>query len=148
MLLTDCEVIASIGEQDYNFDVIDVINIEEPKTKTLTRGLNGKNKVGFVVRQNNDQPTVITATVKNLDRTTSLVLQNAYNNETRFDFNVVKSSDGNKCYAKNVILAEEPIQKSISNDAEAYNVDLIMHTFDYNPEYTTSSSDVQEGAGE
>lgn len=129
--LTNCEVIASVGSQDYYFKDVDTVTTEDPRTNSLTRGMSAKNKVGFVIESNTDQPVVVTATVKALDKITASVFKNAWKNKTRFDFNVVDSDDGTKCYAKNCVLSENPIQKTISNEAETYNVDLVMHTFDY-----------------
>ena len=129
--LTNCDVVASISSQDYHFSDVDTVTVDEPKTNTLTRGMSAKNKVGFVIEQNMDQPTVVTTTVKGLDKNTSAIFKELWKNKTRFDFNVVDSDTGDKCYAKNCILSENPIQKTISNEAETYNIDLIMHTFDY-----------------
>ena len=131
-ILTNCEVVASIGSQDYHFEDVDSVAIEDPRTNQLVRGLNGKNKVGFVVEQNTDQPVVITTTLKNIDDITSQVLENAYKNKTRFDFNVINSDSGKKKYAKNCIIAENPIQKTIGTDTDAYNIDIVMQTYDYN----------------
>lgn len=130
-ILTNCDVVASIGSQDYHFDDVDIVAIDDPRTNQLTRGMNGKNKVGFVVEQNSDQPTVITTTLKNLDDNTSNVLKDAYKNKTRFDFNVINSTSGKKKYAKNCIVAENPIQRTIGVDTDSYNMDLVLQTYDY-----------------
>lgn len=129
--LNDCEVVADVNDVNYTFPDVDQITVDDPRTKTLIRGINGKNKEGFITDQNTDQPVVITTTLKGLDENTANVFIKAFKNDTRFNFNVIKSADGKKCCGKKCILNQMPIQRTFGVDAESYSLDLIMHTFNY-----------------
>ncbi|MCQ2565074.1 MAG: hypothetical protein MJ152_04390 [Clostridia bacterium] len=129
--LLDCDVVLSLGNQDYTFEDIDTITVEDPRTKTLVRGLNGKNKVGFVASQNGDQPVALTMTLRGIDQATAKILKDTFENESRFTFSIINSSNGDSCIAQNCILGAKPIQRTISDDAETYAVDIIINTFDY-----------------
>lgn len=130
--LLDCDIILSLGNQDYVFEDVDTITVEDPRTKTLVRGMNGKNKVGFITSQNGDQPVVLTMSLRGIDQDTARILKDVYENDNRFTFSIIKSSNGDSCIAKNCILNQKPIQRTISDDSETYAVDIVINTFDYN----------------
>lgn|SRR5678815_1145057 len=126
----DCDFGFTLNGQNYDFDHINGMQIEDPERTRLVRGGNAKNKTGLVYKEGIKDAKTITLTVIGMPADVHNLLKQAYADKTRMDCYCVSRADGSSKIAKNAILSQEPKQLSIDDSAESMNTALVFESFD------------------
>ena len=119
-----------LNGQNYDFDHVDSLTIEDPETTNITRGANASNKIGLVYKQGIKDPKKWTVTIKGMSIALKDVLDAAYENADRMDVYCISRKDGSSKMGRNAVLSTQPQQLTIDDSAESMNVTLIFETFD------------------
>ncbi len=126
----NCDFGIKLNGQNYDFDQIDSMVIEDPEQNVLTRGSNAKNKVGLAYKQGLKEPKTITVTIVGMSKSIADLLMAAWEAQTRMDVFCVDGGDGSSRIGKNCILRDRPRQLTIDESAESMNVALAFQTFE------------------
>lgn len=126
----DCDFGFTLNDQNYQFDHIQNLQIDDPETTELVRGANAGNKTGISYKQGVKDAKKITLTVIAMTADLHNLLKQAYADQTRLDCYCVSRKDGSSKIAKNAILSSEPKQLSVDDSADSMNIALIFQSFD------------------
>jgi len=128
--LYDCDIGIKLDGVNYEFEHVVSVTVVDPERNRLTRGNNGKNKVGLVYKDGLKDPK--TATVPILDMSAALkdVFDGCFDQQKRLDFYAISRKDGSSKFLKNAILANKPQQLTLDDTAESMQVSLEFETFD------------------
>ena len=128
--LYDCDFGVTIDGQNYDFDHVENLQIEDPERTKLIRGGNAGNKTGLIYKEGIKDAKTITLTVIGIPFALNALLKQAYADKTRLDCYAVSRADGSSKIAKNAILSQEPKQLSVDDSAESMNTALVFESFD------------------
>lgn len=128
--LYDCDVGIKVAGVNYEFEHVVSIAIEDPERNRLTRGTNGKSKLGIAYKEGMRDAKTWTVPIMGMSKELKAVLDSAFENKTRLDVYAIQRSDGSSKMAKNAILSQQPKQLTLDEGAESVNVSLVFETFD------------------
>lgn len=126
----NCDFGIKIGGQSYDFEHVAELQIEDPERNQLTRGANSKNKIGLAFKDGLKEPKRWTLPILAMSAALKLVLDNAYDAQTRLDVYCIDRTDGSSKMLKNAILSNRAQQLSLDESAESMNVSLEFVGFD------------------
>lgn len=126
----NCDFGVKIDGVAYDFDHVAELQIEDPERNRLTRGSNAKNKIGLSYKDGLKDPKRWTIPILNMSAALKLVLDSAFEDQTRLEVYMIDRTDGSSKMAKNAVLSNRPQQLSIDETAESMNVSLEFETFD------------------
>lgn len=127
-MLYDCAFSIKITDVIYNFEHVDSVAFEDPKETKLTRGGDGRNKVGLIYTQGHKEPEVATLVLPGVSKALLEVLVRAHAAKTRVEFSAI-ASDGSGKTAKDAIIRQRPQQLTIDESIESLNVQLVLESF-------------------
>lgn len=126
----NCDFGIKIGGVTYDFEHVDSVQIEDPERNKLTRGGNGKNKVGLTYKEGIKEPKRWTIPILSMSAALKEVLDGAFDDQTRMEVYCIDRTDGSSKMAKNAILANRPQQLTIDETVESMQVSMEFETFD------------------
>ena len=126
----NCDFGVKINSVSYDFEHVSELQIEDPERNRLTRGSNAKNKIGLSYKDGLKDPKKWTIPILNMSAELKLVLDAAFDNQTRCEVYAIDRTDGSSKMAKNAILSNRPQQLALDETAESMNVSLEFETFD------------------
>lgn len=128
--LYDCDFGVTINGTNYDFDHVDSVAIEDPRSKRLTRGANAKNKLGLVHSEGMKDPDRWTVMIMDMSIEIFGVLTAAFEGETRMTVYAIDRKTGSTKSARNAILCQQPQQLNLEEGPESLQVQLIFDSFD------------------
>lgn len=128
--LSNCDVGFKITGVKYEFEHVNSVTIEDPEFNRITRGANGKNKVGLAFKEGLKDPKTVTLVIEDMTPEMKGVLEGCFKNQTRFDFWAVDRATGSAKWAKNSILGQYPQQLTLDDSAESMDVSLTLQSYD------------------
>lgn len=126
----DCDFGITLHGQNYDFDHVQGLQIEDPERTKLVRGGNASNKTGLVYKEGIKDAKTITVTIIGMPMALHALLKDAYAQRTRLDCYCISRVDGSSKIAKNAILSQEPEQLAVDDSAESMNTALVFESFD------------------
>lgn len=126
----NCDFGIKVNGVSYDFEHVAELQIEDPERNNLTRGGNGKNKLGLAFKEGLKEPKRWTLPILNMSETLKGVLDSCFEKQTRLEVYCIDRNDGSSKMAKNALLANRPQQLMIDDTAESMNVSLEFVTFD------------------
>lgn len=126
----NCDFGIKINGVNYDFEHVSEVQIEDPERNQLTRGSNAGNKLGLPYKEGIKEPKRWTIPILNMSAALKLVLDDAYDDQTRLDVYCIDRTDGSSKIAKNAILANKAQQLTLDESPESMNVSLEFVTFD------------------
>lgn len=133
--LYDCDVGFQVEGQNYDFEHVDSVTIEDPESNKLIRGANASNKVGLAYKEGLKEPKRITYVLVGLSKEIHDLLVGVFEEQERVSTYVISRKDGSSRFAKNAVLAQLPHQLTLDDSAESLNVSLTFETFDLKTEH-------------
>jgi len=127
----NCDFGVKIDGVPYEFDHVAEVQIENPEKTRLTRGANGKSKVGLRFKEGLSQPKMIRIPILGMTVELKGVLDKAYNDQQRLEVYFIDRKTGSSGIGKNAVLTNQPIQLSMGETEENLRVALEFETFDY-----------------
>lgn len=128
--LYDCDVGMTIRGQNYEFDHVDSVTVDDPESTKLIRGANAGNKTGLAYTEGVKDAKTITTSVIGIPMALHNLLKEVYTSKERIDFWAISRQDGSSKMAKNAILSKEPMQLTLDQSPESMNTALTMESFD------------------
>lgn len=128
--LYNCDVGFKINGVNYEFEHVNSVAIEDPEFSRLTRGANGKNKVGLAYKEGLKEPKTITVVINDMSADLKAVLDGCFENQTRIDFYAIDRGTGSAKWAKNSILGQIPQQLTLDESPESMDVSLTLQSYD------------------
>ena len=119
-----------INGQDYVFDHVEGLTIENPEMNRLIRGANASNKRGLAYKEGLREPKRMTVTIIGMSPELKAVLDQAYENQTRCEAYCIDRNDGSSKIARESVLAQAPMQLTVDESPESMNVQLMFESFD------------------
>ena len=126
----DCDFGVTLNDQNYDFEHVQNLTIEDPERTRLVRGGNASNKLGLVYKEGIKDAKTITVTIIGISMDLYNRLKQAYTERARLDCYCVSRVDGSSKIAKNAVLSQEPKQLSVDDAAESMNIALVFESFD------------------
>lgn len=126
----NCDFGIKVNGVPYDFEHVAELQGEDPERNRLTRGANGKNKVGLVYKDGLKEPKKWTIPILNMSVDLKAVLDGCYKEQTRLEVYCIDRTDGSSKMLKNAILSNKPQQLTIDESAESMNVSLEFESFD------------------
>lgn len=126
----NCEFGIKVDGQQYIFDDVAELTIEDPRKNKLTRGANAGNKVGLVYQEGSREPVRWTLPILNMSSELKSVLDDVFKNQKRVDVYCIDKDDGSSKMAKQAILCNAPQQLALNDTPDSMNVSLEFETFD------------------
>jgi hypothetical protein len=126
----NCDFGIKIGSVDYAFEEVVEVQIEDPERNKLTRGSNAGNKTGLSYKEGIREPKRWTIPILNMSSSLKVVLDSAFEDQTRVDVYCIDRKDGSSKMAKQAILCNRPQQLSVSEGEESMQVTLEFETID------------------
>ncbi len=126
----NCDFGVKINGVNYDFTHVENMQIEDPEMNKLLRGSNAGNKIGLAYKEGMKEPKKVTVTILGMSAELKVVLDSAFENQTRVDAYCVDRTDGSSKIAKNSVLSSQPMQLNVEEGAESMNVALIFESFD------------------
>lgn len=127
--LYGCDFGFKYNGQNYDFTDVAELQVEDPERNSLTRGANGKNKVGLVFRTGVRDPKRWTMPVLNLTIEIKELLDLIFDSQARIDVYAIDRQNGSSKMAKTAILANRPQQLALTDSPDSLNVSLEFETF-------------------
>lgn len=128
--LDNCDFGFNYNGQSYDFEDCDGMTIEDNQSYHLTRGMNGKNKVGIVIAEGMSEPDIITIPTLNIPAAMVTLLNKVRNNQERIEAYVVDRKTGDSRFIRNAIISKRMRQLVISEGRDDINADLVLESFD------------------
>lgn len=116
--------------QNYEFDHVQSLQIEDPESTKLLRGANASNKIGLVYVEGLKEAKKWTVVIIGMSADLKEILETAYENKDRLDIYCISRVDGSAKMGKNAVLSMQPQQLLIDDNPESMNVSLVFETFD------------------
>lgn len=126
----DCDIGIKYKGQNYDFEHVNEITIDDPKMTKITRGNNQKNLEGLTYTEGGNEPEKWEIPIMNMPIELKAVLDAAYIAKDRMDVYCVARANGAKKTANNAILCAKPQQLQVSDTAESLAVKLTFMSFD------------------
>lgn len=126
----NCDFGIKMNGVPYDFSDVKELTIEDPEKNRLTRGSNGKNKVGLAYREGTRDPKRWTIPILNLTIELKAALDGAFENQTRLEVYCIDRTDGSSKMAKEAILCNRPQQLTLNDTPDSMDVSLEFETFD------------------
>lgn len=126
----NCDFGIKLGGVPYDFADVKELTIEDPEKNRLTRGSNGKNKVGLAYREGTREPKRWTIPILNLSIELKAALDGAFENQSRLEVYCIDRTDGSSKMAKEAILCNRPQQLNLNDTPDSMDVSLEFETFD------------------
>lgn len=126
----NCDFGIKVSGTNYNFDHVMEVQIEDPEKNRLTRGSNATNKTGLVYKEGLKEPKKWSIPILNMSAELKLVLDAAYDEQTRVDVYCIDRTDGSSKMAKNAVLCNRPQQLTVDESTESMNVSMEFETFE------------------
>lgn len=126
----NCDFGVKINGVSYDFEHVSELQIEDPERNRLTRGANAKNKVGLSYKDGLREPKRWTIPIMNMSAALKLVLDTAFEAQTRLECYCIDRTDGSSKMAKNAVLSNRPQQLTLDETADSMGVSLEFETFD------------------
>uniref|UniRef100_A0AAU8AUZ1 Tail tube protein n=1 Tax=Dulem virus 29 TaxID=3145747 RepID=A0AAU8AUZ1_9CAUD len=120
----------NINSQNYDFEHVDRVSVDDPVRKHLTRGANSKSKTGLPYLENSKQAKTINMEVLDLSKEMRDMLNNCYENEDRIGVYCVDTATGESYNGNNCLVTGLVWQPVVSSEEETYNVTLSFETYD------------------
>lgn len=126
----NCDFGIKVDGVSYDFEHVAELQIDDPERNQLTRGGNGKNKIGLSYKDGLKEPKRWTLPILNMSAALKTVLDSCFDKQSRVDVYCIDRTDGSSKMAKNAILSNRPQQLTVDESAESMNVSLEFVTFD------------------
>lgn len=116
--------------QQYDFDQVDSLVIENPETTRLVRGADARDKVGLVFKEGIKEPKRATVTLLGITSDMYSLLTGVFDDKSRVKVSLVDRLDGSSMIFKQAILCKTPLQLTVDESPESINVVLEFESFD------------------
>lgn len=128
--LYDCDLGIKIDGVSYDFEHVQEVQVEDPERNKLTRGANAGNKIGLVYKEGLKEPKRWTIPIMSMSAALKVVLDSAFEDQTRLEVFCISRTDGSSKMARNAVLSNRPQQLVLDDSPESMNVSLEFETFD------------------
>lgn len=126
----ECDFGIKYNGVTYDFTDVDSLQIEDAEMTRLTRGANGKNKMGLKYKEGVKEPKKWTVTILDTSLEIKTLLDKIYSAGDRLDVFCVSRLDGSSKIAKNAVLCQQPQQLLVDETPDSMNMALMFETFD------------------
>src|SRR5688572_23952063 len=104
----NCDFGIKVNSVSYDFDHVAELQIEDNERNRLTRGANAKNKIGLVYKDGLKEPKRWTLPILNMSAALKVVLDSAFEDQTRVEVYCIDRASGSSKMAKSAVLANRP----------------------------------------
>lgn len=128
--LSNCDFGFKYNGQSYDFEHCDGMTIEDPRASHLTRGMNGKNKIGIQIDEGLSEPDTITIPIMNVPADVINLLNGIHTRKERITAYCVDRKTGDSRFINNAIISKKVRQLVISEGRDDLNIELTLESFD------------------
>ena len=126
-----CKVGLQIDGQNYYFDDINSVSVEDPLRKHLTRGANSQNKTGLAYQEGSRQPCVVTFNAVGVSAELASLITSCFKNERRVSGFAIDDMSGENYTFRKALVTRAANQANVSDGEDTYDMAIELESFDY-----------------